>query len=72
VLRFNNLKLASSELAVSVCRDALELLGIMGYQNNSKFSVGRHLRDAMSAPLMIANERIHTTDAGLLLVAKEV
>ncbi|MEO8175443.1 MAG: acyl-CoA dehydrogenase family protein [Sphingomicrobium sp.] len=72
VLRFNSLKLASSELTVRVCRDALELIGILGYQNNSKFSVGRHLRDALSAPLMIANERIHSTNAGLLLVAKEV
>jgi acyl-CoA dehydrogenase len=34
--------------------------------------VGRHLRDTMSAPLMIANERIHETNARLLLIAKDV
>ena len=34
--------------------------------------VGRHLRDTMSACLMVANERIHQTNATLLLIAKEV
>ena len=36
------------------------------------FSVGRHLRDTMSASLMVANERIHQTNASLLLIAKDV
>jgi acyl-CoA dehydrogenase len=43
----------------------------MGFRNDTPFSVGRHLRDAMSAPLMIANERIHQTNASLLLIAKD-
>jgi acyl-CoA dehydrogenase len=30
------------------------------------------MRDAMSASLMIANERIHQTNAGLLVIAKDV
>jgi acyl-CoA dehydrogenase len=30
------------------------------------------MRDAMSAGLMVANERIHQTNASLLLIAKEV
>jgi acyl-CoA dehydrogenase len=71
-LRFNNLKLAASEQAVDVCRGALDVCGILGFKNDTPFSVGRHLRDAMSAPLMIANERIHSNNAGLLLIAKEV
>jgi acyl-CoA dehydrogenase len=71
-LRFNNLKIAASEQAVDVCRSALEVCGIMGFKNDTPFSVGRHLRDVMSAPLMIANERIRETNAGLLLIAKEV
>jgi len=45
---------------------------VAGYRNDSPYSVGRHLRDVMSAPLMIANDRIHQTNASLLLVAKEV
>jgi len=71
-LRFNNLKVAASEQAADVCRGALDVCGIMGFKNDTPFSVGRHLRDAMSAALMIANERIHHTNANLLLIAKEV
>ncbi len=44
----------------------------MGFKNDTPFSVGRHLRDTMSACLMVANERIHQTNASLLLIAKEV
>jgi acyl-CoA dehydrogenase len=71
-LRFNNLKVAASQQAPRVCQAALEVCGIMGYRNDTPFSVGRHLRDALSASLMVANERIHATNAGLLLVAKDV
>ncbi len=72
ILRFNNLKVAASEQAPRVCQGALGVTGIVGYKNDTPFSVGRHLRDAMSARLMVANERIHATDASLLLIAKEV
>jgi acyl-CoA dehydrogenase len=71
-LRFNNLKIAASEQAVEVCRGALDVCGIVGFKNDTPFSVGRHLRDTMSGPLMIANERIRETNAGLMLIAKEV
>jgi acyl-CoA dehydrogenase len=71
VLRFNNLKIAASEQAPRVCQGALQICGIMGFKNDTPFSVGRHLRDTMSACLMVANERIHQTNAGLLLIAKE-
>ena len=72
VLRFNNLKLAASEQAPRICTAVLEVIGIMAYKNDSPFGVGRQLRDAMSARLMVANERIHAVDAGLLMIAKEV
>ncbi len=72
VLRFNNLKLAASEQAPRVCMGVLEVIGIMAYKNDSPFGVGRHLRDTLSARLMVANERIHSVDAGLLMIAKEV
>jgi acyl-CoA dehydrogenase len=71
-LRFNNLKIAASEQAPRVCQGALAVCGIMGFKNDTPFSVGRHLRDTLSASLMIANERIHQTNAGLLLIAKDV
>lgn len=71
-LRFNNLKIAASEQAPRVCQGAMGVCGIVGYKNDTPFSVGRHLRDTMSAVLMVANERIHQTNASLLLIAKEV
>jgi len=71
-LAFNNLKIAASEQAPTVCQGAMSVCGIVGFKNDTPFSVGRHLRDTMSACLMVANERIHQTNAGLLLIAKEV
>ncbi|MFZ0388286.1 MAG: acyl-CoA dehydrogenase family protein [Solirubrobacteraceae bacterium] len=71
-LRFNNLKIAASEHAADICRGALDVCGIVGFKNDTPFSVGRHLRDTMSAALMIANDRIHNTNASLLLIAKEI
>jgi acyl-CoA dehydrogenase len=70
-LRFNNLKIAASEQAPRVCQGAMNVCGIVGFKNDTPFSVGRHLRDTMSGPLMIANERIHQVNASLLLVAKD-
>ena len=72
ILRFSNLKIAASEQAPRVCQGAMGVGGIVAFKNDTPFSVGRHLRDSMSACLMIANERIHATNASLLLIAKEV
>jgi len=72
VLHFNNLKIAASEQAPRVCLGALGVCGIVGFKNDTPFSVGRHLRDSLSACLMVANERIHQTNASLLLIAKDV
>ena len=72
ILRMNNLKIIASEETPRICLAALEICGIAGYRNDTPFSIGRLLRDALSGPLMIANERIHQTNAGLLLVAKDV
>ncbi len=71
-LRYNNLKIAASEQAPRVCQGALGVGGIMAFKNDTPYSVGRHLRDTMSACLMVANERIHQTNARLLLIAKDV
>jgi acyl-CoA dehydrogenase len=71
-LRLNNLKITASEETPRICLAALEICGIVGYRNDTPFAVGRLLRDALSGPLMIANERIHQTNASLLLIAKDV
>lgn len=70
-VRINNLKIAASEAAVEVCQGALRICGFAGYGNNGPYSVARHLRDAYSAALMIANDRLNATNAALLLVHRE-
>ena len=54
----NLLKVEASELVVETAMSAMRACGLSGYRNDGEFSVGRHLRDALSAPLMINNERI--------------
>jgi acyl-CoA dehydrogenase len=54
----NLLKVEASELAVETVMSAMRACGLSGYRNDGDFSVGRHLRDVLSAPLMINNERI--------------
>jgi acyl-CoA dehydrogenase len=70
-LKMNNLKVSSSQLVVQIVNHALLICGIMGYKNDSKFAVGRQLRDAHSAALMVGNDRIFATNASLLLVLKD-
>ena len=67
-IRINNVKVMAAETAVSVCQKALNMCGLAGYKNDTEFSVNRHLRDALSAPLMVSNDRIHDTNARLLLL----
>jgi acyl-CoA dehydrogenase len=70
-LKMNNLKVSSSQLVVQIASHALSICGIMGYKNDSKVAVGRHLRDAHSASLMVGNDRILATNAAMLLVLKD-
>ncbi len=69
-LRFNNLKIAASEMAPAIVHQALQIIGILGYKNDSPYSVGRHFRDTLSAALMVGNERILSKSASMLLVSK--
>jgi acyl-CoA dehydrogenase len=71
-LRFNALKISSSEAATEVCHAALAATGIAGFRNTGPYSVTRHVRDTLSAPLMVANERLHSANGTMLMVVKEV
>jgi acyl-CoA dehydrogenase len=51
-------KVTASELAVSTVMSAMQACGLSGYRNDSEFSIGRHLRDILSSPIMISNDRI--------------
>ena len=53
-------KIEASELAVSIVLAALRACGLSGYRNDGPFSIERHLRDVLSAPIMINNERMLT------------
>jgi len=59
----NLLKVEASELAVATVMSALRACGLSGFRNDGDFSVGRQLRDVLSAPLMINNDRILTNIA---------
>jgi acyl-CoA dehydrogenase len=66
----NMLKLAISQSALHVVQETLMICGMAGYKNDTPFSVGRHLRDLHSAPLMISNDRIELNTANLLLAQR--
>jgi len=51
-------KVEASELALKTVMDAMRACGLSGYRNDSEFSIGRHLRDVLSSPIMINNDRI--------------
>jgi acyl-CoA dehydrogenase len=56
--QINLLKVEASELAVTTVMHAMRACGLSGYRNDGDFSIGRHLRDVLSAPIMINNDRI--------------
>ena len=67
----NNLKTGSSQLAVQVIQQAMLVCGLAGYRNDTAFSLGRHLRDAHSAALMVNNDRVLAKTAQLLVALRE-
>ncbi|HMN45924.1 MAG TPA: acyl-CoA dehydrogenase family protein [Povalibacter sp.] len=63
----NNLKVNVSQMVAQIVQHALLICGIQGYRNNTPYSLGRHLRDAQSAALMISNDRILSNTSTMLL-----
>lgn len=66
----NNLKTTVSELCLEAVQHAFMVCGINAYKNNSEFSLGRHVRDLMSAPVMINNDRMLESTGNLLLMQR--
>ena len=66
----NNLKITVSEQCLEAVRHAFMVCGIDAYRNGSEFSLGRHLRDLMSAPVMINNDRMLESTGNLLLLQR--
>jgi len=51
-------KVEASELAASTVLSAMRACGLAGYRNDGDYSIGRYLRDVLSSPIMINNDRI--------------
>jgi len=66
----NNLKTSISELCLEVVQHAFMVCGINAYKNGSEHSLGRHIRDLLSAPIMINNDRMLDSTGNLLLMQK--
>lgn len=65
----NVLKVNASELAVATVMSAMQACGLAGYRNDGEFSIGRHLRDILSSPVMISNDRILANIAAASLLS---
>lgn len=65
----NLFKVEASELAASAVTTAMRACGLSGYRNDGDFSMGRHLRDVLSASVMIHNERILANIGGTALLS---
>jgi acyl-CoA dehydrogenase len=66
----NSLKTSVSELCLEVVQHAFMVCGINAYKNGSEYSLGRHMRDLLSAPIMINNDRMLESTGNLLLMQK--
>jgi acyl-CoA dehydrogenase len=51
-------KVEASELAAATVMSAMRACGLAGYRNDGDYTLGRHLRDILSSPIMINNDRI--------------
>src|SRR6185437_11255761 len=65
----NLLKVDASELAVTTVMAAMRATGLTGYRNDSEFTIGRSLRDVLSSPIMINNDRILSSLAASTLLS---
>ena len=66
----NGLKIMVSEAALEIVQHAMMICGFAGYQYNTPYSIGRHLRDLQAAPLMVNNDRISSNLAAMLIAQR--
>lgn len=68
LIEMNTLKISASEAVVAILNRAMLVCGIHGYRNDTPYSLGRLMRDAQSAPIMINNDRILANTANMVLM----
>ena len=69
-ISMNSLKVGASKLAVEIVSEAMTLCGMAGYTQGTPLSLGRQLRDAFSAVVMVNNTRILADNAHMLAISK--
>jgi acyl-CoA dehydrogenase len=70
VVAMNSIKVVASQSVGEIVMQAFLICGIQGYRNDSPASLARLMRDALSAPIMINNDRILGNTSNLLAVYK--
>ena len=71
MVAINTLKISASTEVVDVVNQAMLICGIQGYREDSEYSLGRLLRDAHGAAVMVNNDRIAGNTAQLALMQRE-
>lgn len=71
VITMNGLKVSTSNLVVDIVSRAMLICGISGYREDSPYSLGRLLRDAYGAAIMVNNDRILANNAQMLQIHRE-
>jgi acyl-CoA dehydrogenase len=69
-LALNFLKVEASELAAATVMSATRACGLAGYRNDGEFAMGRYLRDILSAPIMIHNDRLLANAEAVVLMSE--
>lgn len=62
-------KVEASEMALEIVMTCYRTCGLAGYRNDGEVSIGRHLRDILSAPIMINNDRILASMGNAVLMS---
>ncbi len=70
-IAMNSLKVSTSTLVVDIVNRAMAICGMAGYREDSEYSLGRILRDAHGAAVMVNNDRINSNTAQMLLIYKD-
>ncbi len=72
VASVRNVKVSTSELAVSIATGALAICGIVGFKRDTPFSLDRQIRDSHGSVVMVSNERYLRANAEMLLARKHL
>jgi acyl-CoA dehydrogenase len=70
-IAMNGLKVTASRQVVDIVGRAMTICGMAGYREDSPYRLGRLLRDAHGAAIMVNNDRIVGNNAQMLLVHRD-